>query len=237
VSRYRVGWLTVALSLGLVGLGAAVVVFKAAVLIVLPLFAVVGVLVSRLFVTDSADAASWSRYRHLCRVALVWGTAGGAVAGLAALVGPLGLLVAALMVAASPGALRACRRGLGSVPRPTEAQLDALARSLACTNPMFVPFELTIDLRLLTDEQLRHAWHNSGAAVSSPSTPRALLRAVEERGRYLDELERRQPSLLRAWLSSDVGAPDSPLPYVAASSLESLAINWDELTGGQASDR
>jgi hypothetical protein len=175
------GRLSVALSLGVVGVGVAVVSFEAAVLIV--------------------------------------------------------LLVPVLMAATSPGALRACRRGLASVPRPTEAQLDALSRSLACTNPMFVPFELTFDLRLLTDDQLYNAWRNSGAVVSSPSTPRALMRAVEERGRYLEEFERRQPSLLRAWLSTDAGAPDSTLPWAATSSLEPSTIEWDELTGGQATDR
>ena len=173
----------------------------------------VGVLVATLFVTNSDDPAPWSRCRHVCQAAVLWGTAGGAVAGFAALVGPIGLLVAALMAATSPGAVRACRRGLHSVPRPSEAQLDALTRSLAYTNPMFVPFELTFDLRLFTDDQLCNAWRNSETAVSSPSTPRALLRAVGERGRYLDEFERRQPSLLRAWLATDSGAPNSPLPY------------------------
>jgi hypothetical protein len=181
VSRYRVGWLKVALSLGVVGLGVAVVLPKAAV--------------------------------------------------------PIVLLVPVLLAATSPGALRACRRGLGAVPRPTEAQLDALSRCLAYTNPMFVPFELTFDLRLLTDDQLCNAWRNSETVVSSPSTPRALIRAVEERGRYLDEFEKRRPSLLRAWLSTDAGAPDSTLPCAATSRMEPFTIDWDELTGGQATDR
>lgn len=236
MSTYRVGWLTVALSLGVVGLGVAVILFKPAALIVLPLFAVVGVLGALPFVTDST-AAERSRSRRLCRVGVLSGAAGGAVVGFAALVGPIGLLVPVLMAATSPGALRACRRGLGSVPRPAEAQLDALARSLAYTNPMFVPFELSFDLRRLTDDQLRHAWRNSEATVSSPSTPRALSRAMEERGRYLEELERREPNLLGAWLSTDAGEPASPLPYAATSSLEPLTIDWDELTGGQATDR
>jgi hypothetical protein len=237
VSAYRVGWLTVALSLGVVGLGAAMVLLQAALPILLLLFALVGALVATLSLTSSAGPAPWSRIRHVCRVAVLCGAAGGAVAGFVALVGPIGLLVAVFLAATSPAAVRVCRRGLGSLPRPTGAQIDALARSLAYTNPMFVPFELTFDLRLLTDDQLGNAWRNSETAVSSPSSPRALLRAVEERGRYLDEFERRQPSLLRAWLATDPGAPDSPLPYAATSSLEPSTIDWDELTGGQATDR
>ena len=159
------------------------------------------------------------------------------MSGLVALVASIGVLMAILVAATSPRAVRACRRGLGSLPRPTEAQLDALTRSLAYTNPMFVPFELTFDLRLLTDDQLGNAWRNSQTAVSSPSSPRALLRAVEERGRYLDEFERRQPSLLRAWLVSDAEEPDSLLRHTAASRPVPPTIDWDELTGGQATDR
>jgi hypothetical protein len=237
VSAYRVCWLTAALSLGMVGLSAAIVLLKAALLILLPLFVAVGVLAAALIVSSSAEAAPWSRSRRVCRVALLWGAAGGAMAGFVALVGPLGLLVAVLLAATSPSSFRACRRGLGALRRPTAAQVDALARSLACMNPMYVPFELTFDLRLLTDRQLANAWRNSEAAVTSPSGPRAALRAVEERGRYLDEFERRQPSLLRAWLASDAGAPDGPLPFATASRPQSPTIDWDELIGGQATDR
>jgi hypothetical protein len=159
------------------------------------------------------------------------------VSGLVALVASVGVLMAILVAATSPRTVRACRRALGSVPRPTQTQLDALARSLAYTNPMFVPFELTFDLRLLNDDQLGHAWRNSENAVSSPSTPRALLRAVEERGRYLDELERRRPSLLMAWLVSDAEEPDSLMLNTAASRPVPSTIDWDELTGGQATGR
>jgi hypothetical protein len=159
------------------------------------------------------------------------------VSGFVALAASVGVLMAILAAVASPRAVRACRRGLASLPRPTEAQLDALARSLAYTNPTYVPFELSLDLRLLTDDQLGRAWSDGQAEMSSHSSPRALSRAAEERGRYLDELERRQPSLLSAWLASDAEDPDSLLLNSAASRPVPLTIDWDELTGGQASDR
>ncbi len=135
--------------------------------------------------------------------------------------------------------MRSAPAGAGWVrsrARPKRS-LDALARSLAYTNPAYVPFELTLDLRLFTDDQLGKAWRDSQTSLLSPSSRRDLLRAVEERGRYLDEFERRHPSLLRAWLATDAGAPDSPLPYANASRLEPPTIDWDELTGGQATDR
>jgi hypothetical protein len=142
-----------------------------------------------------------------------------------------------LLLARLPRAIRICRRGFGSLPRPTEAQIDALTRSLVYTNPTYVPFEPAVDLRLLTDDQLDKAWRDSQSALVTCSGPRDWLRAVEERGRYLAEFERRQPSLLRAWLTSEAGAPDMLLPYAKASRLEPPTIDWDELTGGQATDR
>ncbi|HEX5087836.1 MAG TPA: hypothetical protein VFV89_08510 [Nocardioides sp.] len=210
---------------------------EAAVLVVMPLFAIVGFLGATIFGPHSAAATPWSRTLRLCRVAALSATAGGAAAGLVALLGIPGLLVVIVVAATSPGALRTCRHGLRSVRRPTPGQLDSLARSFAYANPMFVPSEPTIDLRLLTDDQLRHAWQDSEAAIASPPTARALLCAIEVRGQYLDEIERRQPSLPKAWLSSRAGAPGSALPYAAAASLESPTIDWDELIGGQASDR
>jgi len=142
-----------------------------------------------------------------------------------------------LLLATLPRAIRTCRRGFGSLPRPTEAQIDALARSLAYTNPTYVPFELALDLRLLTDDQLDKAWRDSQIVLMSCSGRRDWLRAVEERGRYLAEFERRHPRLLRAWLTSEAGAPDMLLPYAKASRLEPPTIDWDQLIGGQATDR
>jgi hypothetical protein len=155
---------------------------------------------------------------------------------------PAGLVVllplfAVLVAVTSPNALRVCRRGLGSLPRPTPDQLDALARSMAYASPMYVPFELPFDLRLLTDDELRSAWVDSEAALRRPPSPGALLAAVEERGRYLNELARRQPGLLGAWLASDAGAPDGSLPFAPGCRLESTQIDWDQLTGGQATER
>ncbi len=145
---------------------------------------------------------------------------GGAGAWVAALVGSLVSLVVVLPM----------RRGWLRLPRPTEAQLAVLARSLAYANPMFVPWEPTLDLHLLTDDQLGHAWRCSSLAVSSPTDRRDLMRAVDERQRYLEELERRQPGLLGAWLACQVDTPGDVLPVESASRLERCSIDWDALT-------
>lgn len=133
-----------------------------------------------------------------------------AVKVLVALVGTGGLLAAVLVAATSPSALGAGRRRLGSLRRPTSAQHE-LARAMASASPTYVPFE-DFNLRLLTADQLGDAWRNSEAAVLSPCGP-------------------------RAWLASDAEAADGPLPFATGSRPESPAIDWDELTGGQATYR
>ncbi len=147
------------------------------------------------------------------------------------------MLMAVLVAAASTRAVRACRRWWASCPRPTEAQLEALARSLAYMSPTYVPFDLPFDLRLLTDEQLAEDWRRTRTELTSPAGPDALSRVVAERGRYLDELEMRRPSVLRAWLVSDAEESDSLLLDTAASRPVPPTLDWDELTGGQATDR
>ncbi len=144
---------------------------------------------------------------------------GGAGAWIAALVGSLVSLVVALPM----------RRGLLRLPRPTEAQLAVLVRSLAYANPLYVPWEPTLDLHLLTDDKLGHAWRCSGVAVSSSTDKRDLMCAIDQRQRYLDELERRQPGLLGAWLASRLDAADDVLAVGTASRLEPHSIDWDEL--------
>ncbi len=146
--------------------------------------------------------------------------AGGAGAWLAAIVGSLGSLAVALLL----------RRGLRRVPRPTEAQLAELGRSLAYANPLFVPFEPTFHLYLLTDDQLAHTWRCSAVAVSSPDDQRDLIRAVDERQRYLEELERRQPGLIGAWLACRVESSGHGWAERTASCLEPHPIDWDALT-------
>jgi hypothetical protein len=237
VKTYRACWLLTALSFGVVGFGAALVLRQAALLVLLPLFAVLGLVAALLWGANPAGTGPWNRARHTGLVACLSGATAGALAGFSALMGPAACLVALLLVATAPRTLSACRRRLSSMPHPTTAQLDALARSLACASPTYSAFDPALDLRLLTDEQLCTAWHDSQRVVSSPCSRRSLARVVAERGRYLDEFERRQPSLLRAWLASEIGATDSLLPHAIGTRQDVSPIDWDELTGGQGPDR
>ena len=237
MNTYRAVWLVVALWLGAAGMALAINVLPAGLLVVTPLFAGGGVVVALLLESEPGRVTSRSRAHSLFEAAFVGGVGAGALAGWVALVGVAGLLLATLVAISSPQALGGWRRALGWLPCPTEAQLEGLARSLACTNPTYVPPPPVSDLALLTHEQLCNAWRDSGTAVRRPATRRSWLRAVEQRGRYLDQLEARQPGFLSAWLSSDAGDPDGLVLQVDTSRAEPPAINWDDLTGGQATDR
>jgi hypothetical protein len=134
-------------------------------------------------------------------------------------------------------AIRGWRRALRWLWHPTDEQLHTLARSMAYMSPGYVPFELAIDVRMLTDAQLVEAWHDSQRELRTCAGG-DLLGAVEERGRYLDELERRQPGLLGAWLASEASGELSEDPLSCARARSGASrIDWDRLTGGQASDR
>jgi hypothetical protein len=245
MNAYRCGWLLTALWLGLVGLAAALAV-PAALLVLAPVCAGVVLVVMLLSgpysgphsgteVGPGPAATPGGPIRRPVVAAVVGGAGSAAAAGWVVLLGPGGLLLALAVAATSPRALPGWRRALGALPHPTTAQLDALARSLANTSPTYVAS--VSDPVALTDEQLDRLWLDSGAEVRRPATRTSWLRAVEERGCYLDLLEARRPGLLGAWLASDAGRPDD-LPLLAGASRSTpAAFDWDGLTGGQATGR
>ena len=57
-----------------------------------------------------------------------------------------------------------------------------------------------------------------------------MLATVEERQRYLDEIERRNAEGFMSWLASSARVASNPLPYLVANRRVRSVINWDELT-------
>jgi hypothetical protein len=141
-------------------------------------------------------------------------------------------LLGAVLVT-SPHSLALCRRLLRAAPTPSAEQLDALVHALACASPEYVPFQPLTQLRRLTDEQLCQGWRASYLALRTQPPGAEMIETVEERQRYLDELERRNPGGLTAWLASGAGAAGNPLPYLVQNPGGAAAIDWDELTRGQ----
>ena len=88
-------------------------------------------------------------------------------------------------------------------------------------------------LSKFTDEQLCTQWHDTYLPLQGPLSPRDAIGIVQQRQRCLDELERRHPEGLRAWLGSSAWASSSPLPYLTAECPADTIFDWDQLTREQ----
>jgi hypothetical protein len=142
--------------------------------------------------------------------------------------------IAAVIVigVAIPQLVKGIRRWLRRAPGRTTEQLDSVVRALAYSAQGFVP---VLPLPLVTpptDEELCQAWCASFQALNAAPSRRKFMRLVEERERYLDEIDRRHPAAFRAWLRSDATPSGSPLAYLHRTSTDPPAINWD-VFGGQ----
>ncbi|MEV0283216.1 hypothetical protein AB0H36_03760 [Kribbella sp. NPDC050820] len=70
------------------------------------------------------------------------------------------------------------------------------------------------EVGFLSDEELCLAWRRSFLLLEAARSAQARLTVVEERQRYLDELYRRSPDGVAAWLAAGALASGNPLPYV-----------------------
>ncbi|CAI9416074.1 hypothetical protein [Nocardioides sp. T2.26MG-1] len=89
---------------------------------------------------------------------------------------------------------------------------ETVIRWLAYAAPGYVP---PPRWSTLTDEQLWDEWQDTEAALHRPAPADEALRLVERRGAYLDELERRDPTVVSTRLA----------PGVRTGS----AVDWDHL--------
>jgi hypothetical protein len=71
-----------------------------------------------------------------------------------------------------------------------------------------------LGLEQLDDAALCRTWRESFKDVESASSPVSWIGAVEQRRRCLDELQRRSPEGVAAWLASGASAAGDPLPFL-----------------------
>jgi hypothetical protein len=71
-----------------------------------------------------------------------------------------------------------------------------------------------LDEPAATTAQLCQQWHDTFEDLHQATTPAAQLRIVTARQRCLDELERRDPDGLNAWLSSTASPAGDPTRYL-----------------------
>lgn len=124
----------------------------------------------------------------------------------------ISLLAAA--VASSPWVVG---RVLRLVRRVRPQALGAPYSELACAEPPPEPASASlpdVDVAGMTTAELCQAWRRSFLLLDSASSTLERSRIVGCRQLYLDELERRCPSGLRAWLASGARAAGSPQRYV-----------------------
>lgn len=139
----------------------------------------------------------------------------------------------AVALLSSPLAVRVYLRWLASPAGGAGTQLDAMVRAFACAGGGFGPVPSAMDLRMFSDEQLCRAWRTSSAALSEQRPADQRLRLVDERQAYLDELERRHPDGVAAWLASGACLDDDLPSYLTTSGRTAAAIDWDRLIPGQ----
>jgi hypothetical protein len=149
----------------------------------------------------------------LIRHTVLGGVIGTGCLGLAVGLGVAGL-VWILGVAATSRTTRVRARAWLAEKRPPSAA-DAPETPATVVSPDAGPEMPPVELRDLDDEALCLAWRRSYVQLQQSTSASARIRHVQERQLLLDELERRDPTGLAAWLASGCRAAGNPLPYLA----------------------
>ena len=160
---------------------------------------------------------------------------GGAVLAFSAftvIVPYLALPLAALSILSSPWAVDALRRWRaahgrtsrqGASGRPLVAEthgpnaLDGPGTGYGIrSGPTSCRLDVTDSAaREMTNSELCREWRRSFVALQAARSPVELIRVVAQRQVYLDEMERRSPSALQAWLASGARAAGGPDRYLS----------------------
>jgi hypothetical protein len=216
--RYRDGWLLVTAVAATVGVWIALRTW--------PVVAVLGAFACAALVGGSLAEAVRVRSRNRRRLAVDGALAGAtaiAAAGLVALLGAPGLLVVALLAATCPHLWAARRlssrspspeptRGAGLPERSHETSTGTMATTVD-EGPVLTP-EIPTEPWLLDDYELCCAWRRSSLLLEHPHSPATHSRLAQQRQLYLDELERRNPAGVSAWLASGARAASDPTRYI-----------------------
>ena len=230
-----VGWWSTCWGvLGAVGLGIAFVVWGPGEVLALLLAAVLCVAVLLTLLRPAEDSARRRAFRwsRLWSRSVVAGAATISVAACATALPYLAWPLLGLAVVTSPPVLDrvlgrrdgrpAAREGTGGPvgqvgPQPSaEEPVRALVDDLV-PDPTSTPTaELSEQqVRALDTRALCHQWRHSFVALESARTAAQRMRVVAQRQLFLDELDRRSPSALAAWLASGARAAGGPERFLA----------------------
>lgn len=213
MSKYRSSWLLAWSTTSLLGVCLALVLWSVGAVVMLFAVAATTAALVAACTHDPVDLpepeAIGTRLRRVAVRAGALGVGAVAVVALAAVAPPLLLVLLLLAGATSPHCVGLVRTQLDdrkrrlSTLRPDQARVwSATAVSTA---------------QGLTDHDLCHAWCTSFDVLQSTSDVEARARIVWLRQAYLDELERRDPRGLHAWLTSGARATGNPDRYLSDS--------------------
>lgn len=191
LAAYRFVWSALSGSSAAVGLAAGVLLVPSDVLVALLFLAglIAAAMAANAWSKAKDDTVAAKAWRALAVAGTVVGTV-VACAGSIVLLGLAGPSLVVILGVTSPPAMRWFGRRLGHVP----GRLYNGA---------------------LTTAELCRRWQDSYEALRDATTAPARLRIVEARQHYLDELERRDPSGLKAWLGGNATAAGDRSQFVA----------------------
>jgi hypothetical protein len=198
MTGYRIIWRCAVATLSAAGALIAVILIAPATMIAVFVSAALVCSLATATVFALRDEKQHGLLRRYARNALLGGAAGIAATGLAEVVGGFAILIVLVVVAASPPAVRWYAAWLGEHrPAHSSSKYPEAKRH-----------------RTLSIEELCTAW-TQGCLDLRGATPAQALRFVEARQYYLDELERRDPDGLRAWLATAASASGSPRRFIS----------------------
>lgn len=135
------------------------------------------------------------------------------VAGVVGAVAVLVAVVAAVLVRAEMLRSRNPAVGTAAVEARPHPQTDRVTSRATPGSGDPVMAVSGVDPAECTDEELCWAWRCSFAHLIQASGPDAVDHLARLRGRYLDELERRNPQGFAAWMGSGARAASDPSPF------------------------
>jgi hypothetical protein len=151
----------------------------------------------------------------IVRVTVASGLMTPAAVGLIGVFKLAGVLIVLILAVTTPALVSRVKARRRTTEDPPVARPESATPRVSSTSPGNGPaVEPARELDALDDEALCWAWRRSFRLLEAARSAAERLSLVEERQRYLDELNRRSPEGLAAWLASGARASGNPLPYV-----------------------
>jgi hypothetical protein len=214
---YRAAWTVTTLALG----GPAAVVGLLSMLVIETVFtaAAVGAFVAIGRQLVPAPCSRSQHWRAAARATLVGTLSCVAVVGMIRFLGPVGVLLVALLAAGSPPVVCGCCAGLRAVrrrltPPPSPPGVASAVGDAAASAGAGLSTSLDGSLEPLTDPQLCLAWRTSFLALQRSQDLQRRAQLVRQRQEYLDELERRNPAGFARWLYAGARPASDPSRYL-----------------------